>query len=152
MQRDKSGSSKIQILLYQACLNPWKKDYAVPFHRIMPLNQIPIHISTFCIIFFNILLFKFLNKQSLNSTGIQQRKLQIFSLIFTFSAIKAKDLKKERRKNLVPAKAGLVVLAIQLIYGPFYGILYVAPIELGKLFFFENMTCFILNRVRCQDV
>ena len=59
------------------------------------------------------------------------------SFLLTFSAIKAKDLKKERRKNLVPAKAGLVVLAIQLIYGPFYGILYVAPIELGKLIFFQ---------------
>ena len=49
----------------------------------------------------------------------------------SFSAIKETNLKKERRKNLVPAKVGVFSLLILIIYGTFYCILYSIPIDLG---------------------
>ena len=61
-----------------------------------------------------------------------QIKLEEFNLISL--ALKAKDLKKERRKNLVPAKVGLFTLGLQITYGTIYCILYSVPIDLGKAF------------------
>ena len=49
----------------------------------------------------------------------------------SFSGIKETNLKKERRKNLVPAKVGVYSLIILIIYGTFYCILYSIPIDLG---------------------
>ena len=69
LQKDKSGNAASPLLLYQTCLDPWKKDYVIPFYKIMPLNQILLHLSTASIIGFNIFLFKFLNKQTLNNVG-----------------------------------------------------------------------------------
>ena len=75
-----------------------------------------------------------------------QIKLEVFNLISL--ALKAKDLKKERRKNLVPAKVGLFTLGLQITYGTIYCVLYSVPIDLGKPFsifdFLENgVSCYI---------
>ena len=40
-------------------------------------------------------------------------------------------MKKERRKNLVPARCAILRLVFELVYGTIYCILYSVPIDLG---------------------
>ena len=63
--------------------------------KVMPINQLILHISTGVNICCNLWLWSFLNKMTNRNT-----------------ALEAKDRKKERKRNLVPAKIGLITLAL----------------------------------------
>ena len=70
----------------------------------------------------------------------RQRKAQVNRYIctlknnknLTFLALSAVDQIKNRRRNLVSAKVGLVSLGINIIFLPVIAIAFSAPIELGK--------------------
>ena len=66
-EKESSGVEKIPFLIYQTCLNPWST------HRvtIMPVAYFFLtQTADLCIIYFNIYLYKYLNKQSRENTGM----------------------------------------------------------------------------------
>ena len=70
IQRGKRGAEKSAILLYQSCLDPWQSSFSIPFYKVMSLNLFLVLIATVCIIGFNFVLFKHLDKQSKNNTAL----------------------------------------------------------------------------------
>ena len=70
IQRGKKGPGKTKILLYQSCLDPWNTSFSTPFFKVMSINLLLVTISAFCIIYFNLVLFTHLDKQSKNNSAI----------------------------------------------------------------------------------
>ena len=91
-------SGRSNQVLYRACLNP-NKDHTFPLHKLMPWNHIIIILSLFINISCNLFLYRYL--------GNQTTKNQALSEV---------NKKKERKRNLVPAHLGIIVLFIGLCY------------------------------------
>ena len=69
MQRGKSGAERLPLLVYQTCLDPWSKLTQIQF-KTMPVTYIILtQAADGCIIYFNVYLYKFLDKQSRENTG-----------------------------------------------------------------------------------
>ena len=117
-QRNKRGTEKNYHLLYQACLNPWEFESALPLVQVMPFNQILIHVAAWCIVVFNIVLYKHLAEESRNN-----------------SALSSTDQIKIRRRNIVPARVGTYSLLFMFISLPTHTILYSLSIDLGQTFY-----------------
>ena len=130
IQRGKNGSEKLASISYQTCLDPFQ--LSVPENpmnpmilqanptRIMSFTQYFLHISIWCIIGFNLAIFKHLDKTSRSNTTLSEM-----------------DQVKTRRRNLVSAKVGIYSLVIFLICGTIHGSLYLVPMELGKVIIIE---------------
>ena len=86
--------------------------------KIMPFTQYLLHLTIWCIIGFNLAIFKHLNKTSSSNTTLSQM-----------------DQIKTRRRNLVSAKVGIYFLVMYLIFGLIHWSLYVVSMEFGKLSF-----------------
>ena len=125
IQRGKNGSEKSASISYQTCLNPFQS--SVPVNSVNPmilqtnplkmmsLTQYFLHLSIWCIIGFNLAIFKHLHKTSRNNTTLSEM-----------------DQIKTRRRNLVSAKVGIYSLFIFLICGSIHGSMYAISMELGK--------------------
>ena len=85
------------LVLYQACLNPWKM-FQFPFIKLMPVNQMILHMSSMINICCNLWLCRYLNKMTMGNTALQ-----------------ARDRKKDRKRNLLPAKIGMISLVFYLL-------------------------------------
>ena len=70
LQYEKSGQDRSPFLSYQSCIDPYRQHFTLPFFKIMPINQIFLHITNFCIIFFYISIFKYVDKQIGENKGI----------------------------------------------------------------------------------
>ena len=69
MQRGKSGAERLPLLVYQTCLDPWSKLTQIQF-KTMPVTYIILtQAADGCIIYFNVYLYKFLDKHSRENTG-----------------------------------------------------------------------------------
>ena len=68
-QYGKTGKDRIHFLGYQTCLDPFNSDFSMPFYQVLPVNQLLLWSSTLCIVVFNIFLYKYLDKQTKESTG-----------------------------------------------------------------------------------
>ena len=69
MQRGKSGAERLPLLVYQTCLDPWSKLTQIQF-KTMPVTYIILtQVADGCIIYFNVYLYKFLDRQSRENTG-----------------------------------------------------------------------------------
>lgn len=68
-QYGKTGTDRFPFLGYQTCLDPLNSSFSVPLHKVLPVNQFLVWISTTCIIVFNIFLYKYLDKRTEESTG-----------------------------------------------------------------------------------
>ena len=102
-------------LLYQSCLDPWKTSHSLLLFKVMPINQFLIHVASWCIVGFNLILYKHLDTESRNNT-----------------ALTAMDQIKIRRRNLVPAKVGIYSLIFMFISLPTHLILYsITAIDIG---------------------
>ena len=69
MQRGKSGAERLPFLVYQTCLNPWSKCTQNLFKTMPVTYSILTLAADGCIIYFNIYLYTFLDKQSRENTG-----------------------------------------------------------------------------------
>ena len=78
IQRGKKGAEKTEILLYQSCLNPWNSSFSTPFFKVMSINLLLVIIAAFCIIYFNLVLFTHLDKQSKNNSAISSTDQVLF--------------------------------------------------------------------------
>ena len=68
-QYGKTGKDRVHFLGYQTCLDPLNSNFSVPFYQVLPVNQILLWSSTLCIVVFNLFLYKYLDKQTKESTG-----------------------------------------------------------------------------------
>ena len=132
-QYGKTGKDRIPFLGYQTCLDPLNSNFSVPFYKVLPVNQCLLWSSTVCIVVFNIFLYKYLDKRTEENTGgthqlFNHRVTERNSLI----ALSAVDEIKNRRRNLVSAKVGIMSLMINIFFLPVIAIAFSAPIELGK--------------------
>ena len=112
-QIGKSGIEKSSILSYQTCLNPFNSSFTHPFFEVMPFNQALLLVVVACNVFFNLAIYRHLDKESKNNI-LQMDQLKI------------------RRRNLVSAKIGIYHLVILIINGLILSILYSISIDLGK--------------------
>ena len=96
------------FLLYQACMRPYSF-YDTPLFYTLKLDSVLLFIYHFINIIGNVYLFLFLQSQTENNT-----------------ALSSVDKKKERKRNFVSAKSGIIcgfVLAIStFVYTIFYGL------------------------------
>ena len=119
IQKGKSGTEKLsKSISYQTCLDPFHSSVPVNPMKLMPFTQYLLHLTIWCIIGFNLAIFKHLNKISSTSTTLSQM-----------------DQIKSRRRNLVSAKVGIYFLVIYLITMLIHGSLYMVSMEFGKLSF-----------------
>ena len=68
-QLGKSGKERSPYLAYQTCLNPYTQNFTKIIFNIMPATQILLYVTNFCIIFFYLSLYKYLDKQREESKG-----------------------------------------------------------------------------------
>ena len=115
-QRGKSGTEKLDTITYQTCLDPFQSSIPVNIMKVMPFTQLLIIPSLFCIVGFNLAIFKHLNKISSSSD-------------ITLSQI---DQIKSRRRNFVSAKVGIYHLVIFFINALIHSSLYAMPIDYGQ--------------------
>ena len=115
IQRGKSGTEKLATISYQTCLDPFHSSVPVSPSKVMPFTQFLLHLTTWCIVGFNLAIFKHLNKISSTNTTRSQM-----------------DQIKTRRRNLVSAKVGIYFLVIYLITMVIHGSLYMVSMEVGK--------------------
>ena len=105
-----SGTSEFEgrsvAVLYQACLES-KQEYSMPLYKLMPLNHLLMSILVIVNVSCNIFLYRFLKRQTATSTARTEM-----------------DRKKDRKRNLVPAKTGIINLAIYVISVTFFFITY----------------------------
>ena len=118
IQRGKSGTEKLATISYQTCLDPFHSSVPVSPSKVMPFTQFLLHLTTWCIIGFNLAIFKHLNKISSSDTTLSLSQM---------------DQIKTRRRNLVSAKVGIYFLVIYLITMVIHGSLYLVSMEFGKL-------------------
>ena len=81
------------LVLYQACLNPGK-DHTFKVYKLMPWNQMIMIVLTIVNVSCNLFLFRFLG--SMTEQNIARSEV---------------NRKKDRKRNLIPAHIGMIVLA-----------------------------------------
>ena len=129
LQIGKSGTEKSSLLLYQTCLDPFKSSFTIPFFEVIPFNQALLQIATGCNVFFNLAIYKHLDKESKNN---------VFQM----------DQLKIRRRNLVSAKIGIYHLALVVITWSSLSILYSISIDLGNSFLYAIQVSIYLALLR----
>ena len=117
IQRGKSGTEKLSTISYQTCLDPFHSSNPVSPMKVVPITVFLIQLTSWCVIGYNLAIFKHLNKISSSNT--------------TFTQV---DQIKTRRRNLVSAKVGIYFLVIYLITMLINCFLYMVSIEYGKLY------------------
>ena len=68
-QYGKTGKGRIPFLGYQTCLDPLNSNFSIPLYKVLPANQCLLWSSAVFIVVFNILLYKYLDKRTEESTG-----------------------------------------------------------------------------------
>ena len=117
-KHEKGTCAECYHLLYQTCMDPWKTSYSSLLFKVMPINQLLLHAASWCIVGFNIILYKYLEMEARNNT-----------------ALAATDQIKLRRRNLVPAKVGIYSLMFLMISLPTHLVLYsITSLDLGHSF------------------
>ena len=145
LRKEKSGVERLPFLLYQTCLDPSSRQTVT---SIPVVHVILAQTADLCIICFNIYLYRYLNNQSRENTGmiyinqIKRLKMRIKYIEATnhviaiwwlhISALSPADKLKARRRNLVSAKVGFYSFIFLLVYEPIIVLLHNLPLEVGK--------------------
>ena len=133
MQRGKSGAERLPFLVYQTCLNPWSTCTQNLFKTMPVTYSILTLAANACIIYFNIYLYTFLDKQSRENTGETFCKFIVNFLKYVIiSALSPTDKRKARRRNLVSAKVGFTHLFFSSFMSLIVILLHFLPLEVGK--------------------
>ena len=132
-QNGKKGKDRLPFLGYKACLDHLDSNFSIPFYKVLPVNQFLLWVTNFSIIAFNIFLYKYLDKQTKENTGNYFHSMHDPSIDDLISqALSAVDQRKNRRRNFISAKVGIISLGITLFFYPVAAIAYSAPIEISK--------------------
>ena len=96
------------FMLFQACMRPYSF-YDIPLFHALKLDSALLFTYNFIVVSGNFYLFKFLKSQTENN-----------------SALKSVNKKKERKRNFVNAKSGImsgfVLVITTIMYTIFYGL------------------------------
>ena len=85
------------MILYEACLDPGG-NFTLPLYKVFPLNQFLIFLCIVTNVSCNIFLSFYLTEKSENNIAVREV-----------------DRKKDRKRNLVPAKTGLLVFVFYIM-------------------------------------
>ena len=100
-----TGINRLRLVLYHACMDPLSQ-FRVPLITVMPVSQITLYIMNIVNIACNFYLYRFLEVQRKTNSGEGlQNSLSLTSSVC--SAITVSDVRKERKRNLLPAWVGI---------------------------------------------
>jgi hypothetical protein len=102
-------ASRSEFILYKACVDPWNNS-KTNIWNIFPVGQILFHFLNLSNIICNILLFKYLDKTAKAST-----------------ALRPLDKKAERKRNLFPARIGIITFVVCTSCYGFFSLIYSLP-------------------------
>ena len=132
-------------LLYQACLDP-NSDYSIPFYTLLPFNVTMTYIYILTGAYNNLYLYRFLRYNFLKIY------LRLFSVFHRNKEgdvrVKLKseyDKKRDRKRNLVPAKTGIYILILLVIYTIISCVSYISFSDLGTRAYFMSLAFDILS-------
>ena len=101
-----TGINRLPLVLYHACMDPLSQ-FSTPLITVMPTSQITLYIMNIVNISCNFYLYMFLEVQrKANSGEGLQNPLSISDSSFC-SAVTVSDVRKERKRNLLPAWVGI---------------------------------------------
>ena len=101
-QMGSSEFGRSPLVLYQACLTPGK-DHTFPVYKLMPWNHLLIVLLTANNIACNLFLFRYLDSWTKNNIATSEV-----------------NKKKDRKRNLVPAHIGMIVISLYIISMSFF--------------------------------
>jgi len=93
-QNGRSGMDRLNFPLYRACMDPWS-EWSTPLISVMPGMQILLFLMNLVNIACNFYLYRFLEEKRKNNTALNET-----------------DMRKERTRNLLPAKVGVYGIII----------------------------------------
>ena len=99
----------------------------------MPLNQLLMHVANCSNIYFNLSLFQYLDKHTIQNIG----KSYIHTYIHIMNnivALRPIDRKKNRKRNLISANVGLLMLGFMLVNVTIQCNLHIWELNLGRQF------------------
>ena len=119
------------LLSCQACIQP-QEQFSIPLLEVMPVNFVLLLIVDMVIIFGNLYLYKFLQQNTdRRKKGRTYCMKEDFPFISTcwVSVLQNLDVKKERRRNLIPARIGIYALIILVFFTLLHYITYSMPVD-----------------------
>ena len=109
-----TGINRLRLVLYHACMDPLSQ-FRVPLITVMPVSQITLYIMNIVNIACNFYLYRFLEVQRKTNSGEGlQNSLSLTSSVC--SAITVSDVRKERKRNLLPAWVGIYGILVFLFH------------------------------------
>ena len=102
LQMGSSEFGRSPLVLYQACLDPGK-DHTFPVYKLMPWNQLLLVLLTANNVACNLFLFRYLDSWTKNNIATSEV-----------------DKKKGRKRNLVPAHIGMVLIGMYILSMSFF--------------------------------
>ena len=133
-------------LLYQACIDP-TSHYSIPFYTLLPFQVIMTYIYLGFAAYNNIYLYRFLRygneliKHSYDKTYLTRtHEGKVTGKLKSES-----DQKRERKRNLVPAKTGIYVLILTGIYSIIHTVSYFSFSDSGTREYFLSLAVDLLS-------
>ena len=105
------GEARSNILLYQACYNPWAH-FSKSLFKMIGISEIMVLALGWLNISCNIFLYRFLESHRKNNIAGSMKQIKQYGTCINFLAIRCTDIKKERKRNLIPAKVGIQSVCI----------------------------------------
>ena len=99
----------------------------------MPLNQLLMHVANCSNIYFNLSLFQYLDKHTIQNIGKSYIRTYIH-IMNNIVALRPIDRKKNRKRNLISANVGLLMLGFMLVNVTIQCNLHIWELNLGRLF------------------
>ena len=98
----------------------------------MPLNQLLMHVANCSNIYFNLSLFQYLDKHTIQNIGKSYIHTYIH-IINNIVALRPIDRKKNRKRNLISANVGLLMLGFMLVNVTIQCNLHIWELNLGSV-------------------
>ena len=133
-------------LLYQACIDP-ASHYSIPFYTLLPFQVIMTYIYIIFGAYNNIYLYRFLRfKKEVIKHSLAQKYLnRIHEGKVTGKLKSESDLKRERKRNLVPAKTGIYIVILIGIYSIIHTVSYFSFSDSGTREYFLSLAVDLLS-------
>ena len=129
------GVGKSPWPMYQVCMSPWDGVYT-NYTKLMPLNQIFGHMYVLSGIVCNIFLYHYLQKMTEKNM-----------------ALKIHDRKACRKRNLVPAKTGMIHLLFYILFFVIFALpLGTNQVHIGTRAFFNCLVTDIAYCIMCPVI
>ena len=101
-QMGSSEFGRSPLVLYQACMDPWK-DHTFPVYKLMPWNQLFMVFLIASNVSCNLFLYRYLERRTENNIARSEA-----------------DKMKDRKRNLVPARIGMMNIFLYVVAMAFF--------------------------------